>query len=164
MGAGRPSLYTPELAEEICTALAASEGGLERLCVERDDFPHRDTVWHWKATKPEFSEMITRAKERQAEHLVYGGLKILQDCEYTESYGSAAVNRAKGEADYRLKMVTKTAPRTMGDRVAVDHGKQPDNPLTASPAQQAIYDALPADLVKQIEKALDEKMMGGEGE
>jgi hypothetical protein len=126
---GRPSKYTEELADEIAEAVASSERGLEWTCNHNDAFPDARTVWRWVHDNPNFRQKITRAKERQADHLVAGGLVRLQECDPDAS--NAAVNLARAEADYRLKMVAKTAPRTHGDRKAVDLGGQEGNPVTS---------------------------------
>lgn len=125
MPAGRPSDYTEEFADKIAEAVAESERGLEWLCDHRDDFPHPATVWRWVSEHPEFREKITRAKERQAEHLVYGGLRVIQEA---DKESSSHVQAARNEAEYRLKMVAKTAPRTMSDKHRVQVGGDPDSP------------------------------------
>ena len=115
---GRPSDYTPELAEEICEAISSTDYGLEYLCRTRDDFPDPRTVWAWKAAKPDFHQMVTRAKERQSEKLAYDALRGLHDVD--ADLGAAHVTKAKNIADYTVKLIPKLAPRTMGDRHAVE--------------------------------------------
>jgi hypothetical protein len=63
---GRPTDYTPEIADEICTRLVEGEL-LEEIC--RDEhMPHRKTVWRWKNREDvgkEFSHALIRAREEQ---------------------------------------------------------------------------------------------------
>ena len=62
---GRPSLYTEELAHEICVRLGSGES-LRKICLD-DRIPHIATVMSWLTKKPEFLEQYTRAREIQAE-------------------------------------------------------------------------------------------------
>lgn len=66
MRTGRPTDYTPELAEKICKAVSAWPGSLLKLCRERDDFPNQDTIYDWIRKKKDFSDMWWSAKELQA--------------------------------------------------------------------------------------------------
>lgn len=62
---GRPTIYTPELAQEIC--LAVSKGlPLFRLCDERADWPERGTIYRWATERADFRDMFTRARELKA--------------------------------------------------------------------------------------------------
>src|SRR5690349_23374537 len=62
---GRPSLYTEELADELCVRIARRE----RLSTILADphMPCQDTIYHWRQTKPGFSEKLARAREIRGE-------------------------------------------------------------------------------------------------
>ena len=62
---GRPSLYSQEVAHEICTRLGLGES-LRKICGD-DHVPSLATVMYWLNTKPDFLEQYTRAREIQAE-------------------------------------------------------------------------------------------------
>ena len=62
---GRPSLYSEELANEICVRLGLGES-LRKICLD-DDMPCLASVMGWLSRKPDFLEQYTRAREIQAE-------------------------------------------------------------------------------------------------
>jgi len=62
---GRPSIYTEELANDICTRLGLGES-LRKICLS-EDMPSLSSVMSWLTTKPVFLEQYTRAREIQAE-------------------------------------------------------------------------------------------------
>lgn len=62
---GRPSLYTEELANEICVRLGLGES-LRKICLD-ERIPSMATVMTWLSRKPDFLEQYTRAREIQAE-------------------------------------------------------------------------------------------------
>lgn len=62
---GRPSVYTDELANEICVRLGLGES-LRKICLD-ERIPSMATVMTWLTKKPEFLEQYTRAREIQAE-------------------------------------------------------------------------------------------------
>ena len=65
---GLMTLYTPELAEEICLRIAGGEH-LRRIC--RDDhMPHFVNVYQWAKDKPEFAQALREARRLSAEALV----------------------------------------------------------------------------------------------
>jgi hypothetical protein len=59
---GRPSSYTPEIAEIICDRLASGTP-LTTLCRESDDLPNVVTVLKWIRDFPEFAQLYSRARE-----------------------------------------------------------------------------------------------------
>ena len=62
---GRPSIYTQELAIDICTRLGLGES-LRKICLSKD-MPSLSSVMSWLTTKADFLEQYTRAREIQAE-------------------------------------------------------------------------------------------------
>lgn len=62
---GRPSIYTDELASDICVRLGLGES-LRKICLD-DDMPCLRSVMNWLTTKPDFLQQYTRAREIQAE-------------------------------------------------------------------------------------------------
>lgn len=64
---GRPTLYTEELAEEICQGIASTNEGLQALCDRNSHWPDRATIFIWMRKYSEFFNRYTKAKEHQAE-------------------------------------------------------------------------------------------------
>ena len=62
---GRPSIYSDELANKICTRLGLGES-LRKICLD-EDMPCLASVMGWLTRKPDFLEQYTRAREIQAE-------------------------------------------------------------------------------------------------
>lgn len=62
---GRPSTYTPELAERICDLIR--EGKSERQICKMPGMPDAVTLRRWKDTNPEFCTHSARAREASAE-------------------------------------------------------------------------------------------------
>ena len=62
---GRPSIYTDELAETICSRMAEGESILQ-ICRD-DDMPDNATIYRWLPTKPGFCDKYMRAREVQAD-------------------------------------------------------------------------------------------------
>src|SRR5688572_22965809 len=74
---GRPSDYTPELADAICARLADGES-LRSVC-QSDEMPDKRTVFRWLRTNDEFRHQYTRAKEESADALSDEMLDIADD-------------------------------------------------------------------------------------
>lgn len=144
---GRPSKYTPELAAEICRAVATSADGLKAICDAHDNFPAKQTVNEWRYDFPDFSAMYAKAKQQQAELLAEEILEISDNRERdtieTEKgfvANTAAVARDRLKVDTRKWIACKLMPKVYGDRV---EKPEPDNSTTfqiISDALQAIKD------------------------
>lgn len=61
--AGRPSLYDPELADEICTRIVNGTP-LSMIC-EEEGMPCANTIYNWKQAHPEFGEKFQETRRRQ---------------------------------------------------------------------------------------------------
>lgn len=64
---GRPTKYTPELADEICDAIASSQDGLSKLCDQNPHWPHRANIFIWLRKYTDFRDKYTIAKQEQAQ-------------------------------------------------------------------------------------------------
>jgi hypothetical protein len=62
---GRPSVYSEEVANDICIRIALGES-LRRICME-DKMPAQSSVYEWLLRHADFAEKYTRARELQAE-------------------------------------------------------------------------------------------------
>ena len=74
---GRPTVYSVELADKICSAL--SEGKpLAKICKE-DWAPVTSTVYKWRRENDEFSLLYEKAREDQADYLTDDSLQLAED-------------------------------------------------------------------------------------
>ena len=62
---GRPSSYTPELAQKICDLIR--DGYSERKICMMADMPDYATIKRWKDDHPDFCAQSARAREESAE-------------------------------------------------------------------------------------------------
>jgi hypothetical protein len=138
---GRPSTYTPEIAEEICERLAKGEP-LAVIC--RDEhMPAARTVHDWKASPNlrDFAALIARAREDGFDVIAAECLDIAEDGtnDYKpkerpdgstyEAFDSEHVQRSKLRIETRLKLLAKWDPKRYGDKVALTGGNEDDAPL-----------------------------------
>ena len=125
-GQGRPSLYTEELAERICTRIASSDLGIRAVAKEFDLNP--DTIFAWIYKHPSFSEQYARAKETQQEFLAEQILNIADDGSndyMTIQKGDQTYNvedrevtsRSKLRVETRKWLMSKLAPKKFGDKL-----------------------------------------------
>lgn len=149
---GRPSKFTPELADEI--VMRISQGiPLREIC--RDEhIPSWMSVYRWMDADKEFSLRIAHARELGEEAIAQECLEIADDAKNdwmekigrdgTELYqlNGEHVQRSKLRIETRLKLLAKWNPRKWGEKVDLNHGVQPDNPL-ASLVQRIAGSGLP---------------------
>ena len=116
---GRPTKYTPELGAEICDAIASSELGLCHLVDMNPHWPMRSTIFLWRRTHSDFSDMYTRAKEDQVEVSVEHMQEIMNEPHKYEDFETGFI-----KLDHhmlRLKMdaikwqAAKLKPKKFGD-------------------------------------------------
>lgn len=129
---GRPSKYTPELANEICEAIATSSKGINTLCSENEDWPVPSTITDWILKDKEgFSVLYARAKERQADFMAEEILSIADDGRndtYTHPETGLpmtnhdVINRSRLRVDSRKWLASKLAPKKYGDKLDLNHG------------------------------------------
>lgn len=74
-GKGRPTLYNPSLAAEICSRIEAGET-LTAICKD-SHVPAVQTIHDWKGSIPQFGEALARARQASAGVMVDSGLDML---------------------------------------------------------------------------------------
>lgn len=130
MTTGRPSVFTEEVADEICERIADGES-LRRICSD-DDMPSKSTVFKWLNEKPSFSDQYTRAREAQADSLFDEILDIADDArnDWMERNGQEDigyqvngehVQRTRLRLDARKWMAGKLKPKKYGEKQEVEH-------------------------------------------
>lgn len=137
---GRPSKYTPELATEIVLRISKGEP-LRQIC--RDEhMPHWTVVYDWQTADKEFSLRIAHARELGEEAIAQECIEIADNATNdwmannstspnAEPYrlNGEHVQRSKLRIETRLKLLAKWNPRKWGEKVDLNHGVQPENPL-----------------------------------
>lgn len=130
---GRPSIYTPEIADAICLRLMGGES-LRRICQD-DGLPDRNTVLVWlRDDKDGFQAKYARAREIQAEMLADEMAEISDDgrndwMEKLTADGQAVGWTENGESARRSALrvstrqwiATKLLPKKYGNREHVEH-------------------------------------------
>lgn len=137
---GRPSLYSEEIAELICSLIAEGKS-LVSVC-RLPDMPRYSTVMRWCDEKPDFRDKYTRAREAQADYLAEEIITIADDSSEDEIFvesedGTTAkrvenrefINRSKIRVDARKWYASKLAPKKYGDRIHQDVGIRAEGTL-----------------------------------
>jgi len=139
---GRPTIYSPELAARICAELACGKS-LRTVC-KVPDMPGLETVFRWLREKPDFRDQYEHAKNESADALIEEMLDIADDGTNDwmqihdkdgENIGwklnGEHVQRSRLRVDVRKWAASKLKPKKYGERVDLNHGTQPDDPLAA---------------------------------
>lgn len=115
---GRPTLYTVELADEICDVIASHSNGLTTLCNEREHWPHPANIFIWLRKYPEFREKYTRAKVDQID----ASINLMQEMmdephRYHDEHGNQRVDVSLLRVKYdAIKwQASKLQPKQYGD-------------------------------------------------
>lgn len=125
---GRPSDYTPEIAETICLLLSEGES-LRSVCSD-EGMPCKQTVLRWISQRPEFRDQYVRAKTEGAEAIAEELFDIADDgtndwMERMDKEGNAIgwqlngehVQRSKLRIDTRKWYLSKIMPKKYGDKI-----------------------------------------------
>jgi hypothetical protein len=129
---GRPSDYTPELADAICARLADGES-LRTVCLT-EGMPDKSTVFRWLRTHESFRDQYARAKEESADALTDEMLDIADDGtnDWMEVHGKEgeaigwkengeAISRSRLRVDTRKWIASKLKPKKYGDKIENHH-------------------------------------------
>jgi hypothetical protein len=134
---GRPTIFTQELADQICERLADGES-LKGICAA-SDMPNRATVFRWLASNKDFCDTYARAREAQADVLADEILVIADDGsnDTYETEDGTRVNqdviaRSRLRVDARKWIAAKLKPKVYSDRVATTVSGPDDGPVPLS--------------------------------
>lgn len=126
MAGGRPTKYTPELANRICEIVATNPEGLPTLCKKFEELPTPDTIRRWRWDLPEFSAKYAEAKRFQAEIMAESIEDVIDETLNAVYYenGAAKVDggiiaQARLRVDSRKWTASKLAPKIYGDKQQV---------------------------------------------
>lgn len=107
---GRPTLFTDELALEICERIANGRS-LRSVCLDKD-MPAMSTVMDWLNNNNDFSEQYRRAcEDRETTH--FEEMLTIADEVLPET---AEVARAKLRIDTRKWVLARMNPKKYGDK------------------------------------------------
>ena len=139
---GRPSKYTPEVAQKMCEMLA--EGIPLREICRQEGFPEWRTVYDWMyrddalgSAGVGLSAAIARAREigyealaeeclRIADNPTFGQKQVMTD-QGTSTTVEDMLGHRKLQIETRLKLLAKWNPKKYGERVAL--AGDAENPL-----------------------------------
>lgn len=122
---GRPSGYTQEIADEICTQLA--EGNSLRTVCKAESMPCVKTVFTWLRIYPEFLQQYEKAKEESADlhaedmlDIADNGSNDWMSANDPENPGfklnGEHINRSRLRVDTRKWIASKLKPKKYGDK------------------------------------------------
>lgn len=124
---GRPTIYSQELADEICRQIATSSISLRTLCA-KEGMPDVSTILRWRNTNKEFCEQYARAKEEQADFMAEEMLEIADDgsndtlmTEKGEIENKEWTNRSKLRVETRKWLASKLKPKKYSEKLQVDN-------------------------------------------
>ena len=90
---GRPTIYTEELANEICETIASRKDSLTSLCEEHKNWPHVSNLFVWIKKYPKFREAYARAKSEQVEVSIDYMQELMSESHhYTDDNGNKRVD------------------------------------------------------------------------
>ena len=121
--AGRKTIYTQRVADEICERIWCGES--LKAILRSKGMPAETTFFRWVAENPQFREHYAHAREAQgdadADFVVDIADQVLKG-KVSPQAGSVAIQARKWSAGVRK-------PKIYGNRLDLNHGAQPDNPL-----------------------------------
>lgn len=139
MTRGRPTDYTPKIAETICELLASGMS-LREVC-RSDDMPHESTVRLWAMQDRDgFSTHYARAREIGYQMMADELLEIADDAKNDwmerNSEGEPGyvlngehVQRSRLRLDTRKWMLSKVLPKVYGDKQTIDNTHDISDPM-----------------------------------
>lgn len=140
---GRPTIFSPEVAEEICLRLSDGET-LISIC--RDErMPAKTTIWRWLQNKEyeDFRNSYTQARIDQAQHWADEIVEIsddgARDVTIDPETGQERLNhdhiqRSRLRVDTRKFLMAKIAPRLYGDKTSVELTGKDGGPIETQDA------------------------------
>ena len=103
---GRPSLYTNEIADEICERIANGET-LKQIC-EDSKYPDRSTIFRWLEKSEYFQDVYARARKHQIQSYVDD---IIYTAQNVDASSHESISATRLQIDTKKWFVTKLVPR-----------------------------------------------------
>lgn len=125
---GRPTDYTPEIAEVVCQRIAEGES-VRGICAD-EDMPSVRTFFRWVGKYEEFRQQYAIAREQQMESFADEILDISDNGtnDYMSNndpenpgykFNGEHYQRARLRVDTRKWLMSKMAPKKYGDKLQV---------------------------------------------
>jgi hypothetical protein len=159
---GRPTIFSQQLADEICERLVKPES-MRSICLD-DHMPDRSTIARWMANDAHFAAMVAYARELQAEALIDEAMDIADNPagdfvvkpDGTPIPVWEAVQRAKLRCDMRRWYAAKLAPKRFGETVTQKLAGKDEGPVEFKDvSEEARLEAFMAFLQKTKGQLLD---------
>lgn len=149
---GRPSIFTQEIANEICARISAGES-LRRICLD-EHMPEARTVHYWLLDKERdaFFQQYSRARTVQAENMFDEILDIADDgtndfmtiTKGRDSYNvedREVTNRSKLRVESRKWYLSKVLPKKFGEKIDVtSDGKALPTPILGGITKNEVHE------------------------
>ena len=126
---GRPTKYSDDLADKICTLISNTSQGLSKIC-EGDDMPSTATVYNWLGDDKHkyFLDKYAHARESQADLLADEIISIADEstgdvvkgADGEEKLNGEYVARSRLRVDARKWKASKLAPKKYGDKLQTE--------------------------------------------
>lgn len=173
---GRPALYHPEIADEICRRMAEGES-LRAICKDAH-LPCASTVLGWLSSQnpdyAQFLEQYARSRAIQADMLVEETIEISDDGtnDWMERKGPEGqslgwtlngehVQRSRLRVDTRKWFAGKVAPKKYGDKLDLNETKEVRHVLDLSSLDPGALSTLAALIAEaQSQSPSDPKLIG----
>jgi hypothetical protein len=118
---GRPATLTRSLAKIICSELSNSTKSLMALCSEHPEWPDYGSLRNACYQRAWFGDMMKRARQEQADHLVMDNIKLQSDLIANQSRVSmAAVQANKVVMEDRRWYASKVLKAQYGDDQSIN--------------------------------------------
>ena len=112
---GRPTIYSEEMVDKVCGAIASHSLGYERLSNLYDYLPCEATIQNWIAKYPEFLGRYLQAKRVQSHLLLDKTISIANGNEDEEDT-LIKINRDKLKIDTYKFNAVRLNPMDYGER------------------------------------------------
>jgi hypothetical protein len=121
MKVGRPTKYSEEIANQICSIISTSHKSL--LTISKEVGVSVPTILKWMNDNKEFLNQYTRAKEEQADFLVEQMIDISEHTEedHTPFTGANVIQRDRLRVETRKWIASKLKPKKYGDKLDIEH-------------------------------------------
>lgn len=123
---GRPTDYSPEMAQYVCDMIATHGCGLDKLSKMYDKFPSKFTVYEWINKYSDFSNLYFEARRKQSAVLadsmldLADNIPVFEDKEGNLRIDAGMLGRAKLDMEIKKWHAAKMAPKIYGDAKQVE--------------------------------------------
>lgn len=136
---GRPTEFTPEIADKVCELVATHPIGYRALRKLYPDIPDDTTIAAWRFRYDNFSRQYVKAKQLQAELMAEEIVDISDDSSRDvvigkngeEHCNTEFVQRSRLRVDSRKWLASKLAPKIYGDRQIIEQTTSENESLKA---------------------------------